>query len=216
MTSDTPTGAPNAEIRRMEMVDTVPPENERDPYTLYLPQKEGIPERDQHLGAFMDRWSSLERMMLLLLWPLLESNYQAAEVLFHSAINIKTHTDMITGFVVLKHPQQASQWRKLAKNCLTLSNNRNHLVHGQWIPEYRVSGDALGRPVVTKIDWIRLYMTGDPDLNAKAAMQSGKPKTGQHRYSLERIRSKITQTVDLAHAIDAFRKKLFGDRLPAK
>ena len=216
MTSDTPAGVPNSEIRRIEIVDSMPPENERDPNTLYLPENEGIPERDRHLGAFMDRWSSLERMMLLLLWHLLESDYKAAEVLFYSAVNIKTHTDMITGLISLKHPQQASQWRKLAKNFLTLSNNRNHLVHGQWIPEYRVSTDALGRPVVTKTDWISVYMTGDPELNAKAAMQSGKPRTGQHRYPLERIRGKITQTVDLAHAIDAFRKKLFGDRLPAR
>ena len=194
----------------------IPPSNERDPYTLYIPINEGVAARDQYLGAFMDRWSGLERAMLMLLWPLLESEYAAAEALFYSTTNIKTQTDMITGMVALKHKQQASRWRNLRGKCLTLSNNRNHLVHGHWLPEYLVSSDDEGRPIVTKIEWTRIYMTGDPDLNARAAMQSGKPKTGQHRYSLDRIREKANQVVALTEAVDAFKNKVFGAAPPSR
>lgn len=208
--------SPKTEIRQMLIVREMPPDNERDPYTLYIPENEGVPERDRHLGAFMDRWSSLERMLLILLWPLLGSSYQAAEVLFYSSTSIKTQTDMITGLVVLKHPQQSSRWRKLAGECLTLSNNRNHLVHGQWIPKHVVGSDENNRPIVKRTKWARVYMTGDPDLNARAIHPTEEPKTGQHSYSLDRIRKKIEQTVKLAHDIDAFRKKLYGERLPPR
>ena len=215
MTADE-TQQPTTEIHRIELVAAVPPSDQRDPYTLYIPQNEGVPERDQHLGAFMDRWSGLERTLLILLWPLLESTYQAAEVLFYSATSIKAQTDMITGLVALKHPQQAARWRKLASECLTLSNNRNHLVHGHWIPKYVVGSDEKERPIVKKIKWARVYMTGDPDLNARATHPTEEPKTGQHSYPLERIRRKIEQTVKLANDIDAFRKKLYGEGLPAR
>jgi hypothetical protein len=163
----------------------------------------------------MDRWSGLERMLLLLLSHLIGS-YQKAEVAFYSANSIKSHTDMITGLIILEKPQQSSQWRKLCDKCLKASNSRNHLVHGQWVPEYRVGADELNRPTVTKLEWRRVYMTGNPELNAQKAMQSGKPKTGGHQYSLERIRQNIEQVVALSHEINEFRTAIFGEALPLK
>ena len=148
MTSDPSESSTNPEIRNITVVDAIPPPDERDPYTLYVPLHQGAPERDQHLGAFMNQWSNLERAMIMILWPLLESDYAVAEVLFHSTTNIKTQTDTITGLVALKHKQHRAKWRKLANECLQLSNNRNHLVHGYWIPTAVVGGDDEGRPIV--------------------------------------------------------------------
>lgn len=212
----TPSDKPRTRIDRILFVAEIPLPNERDPHTLYIPQNEGVPERDQHLGAFMNQWSNLERAMLMLLWPLLEGKYTAAEVLFHSTTNIKSHTDMITGLVALKYKQQATKWRKLASRCLTLSNNRNHLVHGYWIPKAVVGGDDEGRPIVKRIKWYRVYMTGDPELNARATTQTDEPRTGQHRYALERIRHKISQIATLTQDIDAFKNKVFGTAPPLR
>ena len=80
-------------------------------------------------------------------------------------------------------------------------------MHGHWIPDVFVGEDETGNPVVSKIEWVRIYMTGDPDLNARAAQQSGQPKTGQHRYPLERIRRKIIQVTELDKAIDELKVK---------
>lgn len=216
MTSDPSKSSTTPEIRNINVVDAMPPPDERDPYTLYVPLNQGAPERDQHLGAFMNQWSGLERAMLMVLWPLLGGEYAAAEVLFYSTTNIKSQLDMITGLVTLKHKQQAAKWRKLAEKCRTLSNNRNHLVHGFWFPKAVVGIDDEGLPVVKRVKWYRVYMTGDPELNARAAMQSGEPNTGQHRYSLERIRRKIDQVGALTEAIEAFKNKVFGATPPLK
>lgn len=135
----------------MVTVDNLPPPEERDPHTLYLPENEGKGERDRYLGVYMDRWSGLERMLLLLLSHLIGS-YEKAEVAFYSATSIKTHTDMITGLMVLERPQQSSKWRKLCDKCLKASTVRNHLVHGQWRPEYRVGVDDKNRPTVTQLE----------------------------------------------------------------
>lgn len=196
---------PNTTISSIELVDAIPSDDKRNPTTLYIPINHGVAERNQHLGAFMDRWSGLEQAMMMVLSSLLGDNYETAEVMFYSTTNIKAQTDMIKGMIAVKNPQQTSRWRTLSSKCLNLSNNRNHLVHGHWLPEVGVDGDEQGRPVVTRLEWFRIYMTGDPTLNKTAAMESGKPKTGQHRYSLERIRRKIKEVDSLRIGIQEFR-----------
>lgn len=210
MADDPKKATSEPEIRSFKFVDEMPHDDKRDPHTLYIPITLDVPLRDQTLGAFMDQWSRLENSLLMILWSLMDTSYHEAEVLFYSTVNIKTQTDMITGLMALKHPQQAARLRKLTSRCLTLSNNRNHLVHGNWLPEIVVAADDQQRPYAKRIKWARVYKTGDPDLNAKATIESDEPKTGQHRYSIDRIQKKIEQVASLAEELGAFNKRLYG------
>ena len=190
-------------------VDELPPPEARGQTTLYIPKKEGVDRRDRFLGAFLGNWSALENALLVLLWKLLRSDYASAEVIFHSAISIRTPVDMITGLMMLKRPADVDGWKPISSDILTLSNNRNHLVHGKWISEATVGADDIGRPVLTALDWIRVYMTGDPAVNVKTrAAPAPTEKPSPNRYDLERIKKKIAQTTELHGRLSTFMSKI--------
>jgi hypothetical protein len=69
------------------------------------------------------------------------------------------------------------------------------------------------RPIVAKVDWVRLYMTGDPDLNIIATSAKGRrpaeERAGKHRYTLDRIRKKMISVVHLDQAIHELKKRLY-------
>ena len=107
------------------------------------------------------------------------------------------------------------EWKIIEGKCFKLSTNRNHLVHGYWTRHIFINGDDNNQPIVDHVDWVRVYMTGDPDLNARAVHKMGEAKTGQHRYDLGRIKRKMIQVVQQHNDLVKLREKI-GAALPGE
>lgn len=196
----------------LEIVDAIPPTEERKDHTLYILDRLGKDERDQRLGAFMDSWSELELKALLLTWRLLDVPYHIAEAVFHSSINVRSQLDAITALMTLRQSDARKRWLELRESFLMLSNHRNNLVHGRWARDITIGFETPTRPIAIRIDWVRLYMTGDPEKNltkARTKQTTNKEKVGQHRYDLARILKRMNEVQNLDRELNAFRESLY-------
>ncbi|MEO1014878.1 MAG: hypothetical protein AAFX08_06775 [Pseudomonadota bacterium] len=195
---------PNINVSEFKYVREMPPDSERHPTTLYI-VSERVPERDQSLGRFMGKWSSLEQTLQSLTHTLMGGPYSTVGVVFSNCSGIKQIIDLISGLAELN--LTTTEFRELSSLLERLrkkNTKRNRLVHGVWVPEITIDCDAKNRPVVSKYVWARIYTPTSLAEQAKIQDIKNSKVRSKYRFTIEDVEKVTLEVMTLRDDFAAF------------
>lgn len=192
-----------ATVKGMEFVPAIPPDDQRDPEILYIVEV-GIEERDRVLGSLMGVWSEIESVLCGALRYLLNSDYETA-LTISSAVTQAELREIIDGLAQdVLDDQQFETLSKLMDRTKTLASQRNRIVHALWENEVEIGNDEKDRPVVTKFEWVRVYVPTSPAERAALRDPKDQKQRAKYRFTLKSIFEAAKQMRQHRITLDSF------------
>lgn len=185
--------APSAPIR------TVGPNLDVDP-----------PKGDEHhlkLGLFMDAWSRLEQIIVLVLAGLLHTDHRRARIVM-AAVSTRQLIELIKGlgYVTLSGIAHSDLVR-LADRVGRLNSKRNALVHGHWVLEALVC--VRRNEAVLMTHFLRETTPTDPEVARQILNPENQKERVRHCFTLKRIEGTTRDTLTLVQAFADFTTEHF-------
>ncbi|NOX81725.1 MAG: hypothetical protein GXP06_01790 [Alphaproteobacteria bacterium] len=173
----------------------VPLDIERDDHTLYIPPQ-FIADRDQVLGWFMGVWSGLEQTLLVAVHSLLDGPYSKAGVVFSNCNGVAQISELLNGLgELVLTKSEIDQLHGLTERLRRQNTKRNRIVHGAWVPEMVIGGDAKGRPELKSVTWVRIYSPTSPSEKAKTLSKNSKKSKLKYDFTVSDVKE-VGQTVE--------------------
>jgi hypothetical protein len=146
------------------------------------------PEGDEphlKLGLFMDAWSQLEQIIVLVLAGLLQTDHRRARIVLDAA-NTRQLIEILKGLSYLTlNELHRSELFRLAERMGRLNSRRNVLVHGHWVLEALVSvrkGEAI-----LHCHFLRETTPNDPEVARLILKPQNQKERVRHCFTLKRI-----------------------------
>jgi hypothetical protein len=176
---------------------------EAPPLKLSGPPEPPETECDQILGAYMRSWDQIDHAIFELFQKLVDTNQDAAYILFHSTTDAGARRQTIEalGNSRLKTADQI-KLSSLLERMKKATARRNRLIHGKWAIAVNIHRDKHGAERARTATWMRTYMP--TDLERISEMMKTPKIRRQYEYNMQQIKNITAESRKLAYEIREF------------
>ena len=191
-------------------VNVVLPQSDSPPHPrLKGPQLDVVIPSDStrhfKLGLFMDSWSRLENVIVLVLARLLDGPRTARIIATRTGVNalIEIMNDLAT---LKLEPEDAATLKSYTERLGRLNTKRNVLVHGCWMWEAAIL--HRGNEAVMTGQFLREAFPTDPALAEVWAIPKNQKLRVRYSFTFTRIDGATNAVDELASQLGAFRTQM--------